>query len=74
MNQPRAFTRFLPLALAPLAPFLVNSLLFHLFLERTGLPMAAVFVALELYLAWCYRAAYRPMLGAKVRAERPPGR
>jgi len=28
--------------------------------------MAAVFLALELYLAWAYRAAYRPMLAARV--------
>jgi hypothetical protein len=61
--------RFVPLALALLAPFLVNSLAFHLFLERPGLPVALVFVALELYLAWCYRAAFRPMLMAKVRPE-----
>ncbi|MBI5380706.1 MAG: DoxX family protein [Opitutae bacterium] len=58
--------RFVPLALALLAPFLVNSLAFHLCLERSGLGMAAVFVALELYLAWVYRAAFRPMLAARV--------
>jgi hypothetical protein len=28
--------------------------------------MAAVFLALELYLAWAYRQAYRPMLAARV--------
>ena len=28
--------------------------------------MAVIFAALELYLAWCYRAAYRPMLAARV--------
>lgn len=59
--------RFVPLALALFAPFMVNSIAFHLFLEHSGLPMAAVFLALELYLAWTYRAAYRPMLAAKVR-------
>jgi hypothetical protein len=53
--------RFVPLALLFLAPFLVNSLGFHLFLEKSGLPMALVFVALELYLAWVYRAAFRPL-------------
>jgi uncharacterized membrane protein YphA (DoxX/SURF4 family) len=53
--------RFVPLALVLLAPFLVNSILFHVFLERSGLPMAVIFVALELYLAWVYRAAYRPL-------------
>ncbi len=58
--------RFVPLALALFAPFVVNSLCFHIFLERSGLPMAAVFAALELWLAWVYRAAYRPMLAARI--------
>jgi hypothetical protein len=58
--------RFVPLALALFAPFIVNSIAFHLCLEHSGLPMAAVFLALELYLAWKYRHAYRPMLAARV--------
>ena len=58
--------RFVPLALALFAPFMVNSIAFHVFLERSGLPMAAVFLALELYLAWAYRQAYRSMLAARV--------
>jgi hypothetical protein len=57
---------FVPLALALFAPFMVNSIAFHVFLERSGLPMAAVFLALELYLAWAYRQAYRSMLAARV--------
>jgi len=59
--------RFVPLALAFLAPFLVNSIAFHVTLEPTGLPMALIFVAIEIYLAWVYRDAFRPMLRAKVR-------
>lgn len=58
--------RFVPLALALFAPFIVNSLAFHFFLERTGLPMALIFAGFELYLAWVYRAAFRPMLAARV--------
>ncbi len=57
--------RFVPLALALFAPFMVNSLGFHIFLERTGLGMAIVFLVLELYLAWSYRHTYRPMLAAR---------
>ena len=57
--------RFVPLALALFAPFMVNSIAFHLFLEHTGLPMAIVFLALELYLVWKYRHTYRPMLEAR---------
>jgi hypothetical protein len=58
--------RFVPLALALFAPFIVNSIAFHLCLEHTGLPMSGVFLALELYLAWAYRKAYRTMLAARV--------
>ena len=58
--------RFVPLALALFAPFILNSVLFHVFLERSGLPIAVVFLVLELYLAWAYRAAFRPMLAARV--------
>lgn len=58
--------RFVPLALALFAPFIVNSIAFHIFLERSGLGMACVFLAFELYLAWVYRAAFRPMLAARV--------
>src|SRR6478736_1832721 len=39
--------RFVPLALAFFAPFMVNSLAFHIFLEHSGLPMAVIFAALE---------------------------
>lgn len=62
------FNRFVPLALVLLAPFLVNSLAFHAFLESSGLPTAVIFVALELYLAWTYRAAYRPLFVARTQA------
>lgn len=54
--------RFVPIALCLLAPFLVNSLAFHTFLERSGLPMAMVLLLFELYLAWKYRNAFRGML------------
>ena len=57
--------RFVPLALVLFAPFMVNSVAFHSVLEHSGFPMAVVFLALELYLAWKYRAAYRPMLAAR---------
>ena len=60
--------RCVPLALVIFAPFIVNSIAFHLFLEPSGLPMAAVFLTLELYLAWHYRAAFRPLFMAKLPA------
>lgn len=57
--------RCVPLALVIFAPFIVNSVAFHVFLERSGLPMACVFLALELYLAWYYRAAFRSLFVTK---------
>jgi uncharacterized membrane protein YphA (DoxX/SURF4 family) len=53
---------FVPLALAVLAPIIVNIVGFHLFLEPSGLPIPLVVLAAELYLAWTYRAAFAPML------------
>ena len=58
--------RFVPLALVLLAPFMVNSVTFHLFLEPSGLIMSGVFLAIELYLAWVYRRAYRSLFEARV--------
>jgi hypothetical protein len=60
--------RAVPLALVVFAPFMVHSVAFHLFLERSGLPMACVFLAVELYLAWVYRASFRTLFVAV-----PPG-
>jgi hypothetical protein len=57
--------RFVPLALVLLAPFFVNSIAFHSFLEHGGLPMALIFCALELALAWHYRRAYATLFIAK---------
>jgi uncharacterized membrane protein YphA (DoxX/SURF4 family) len=54
--------RFVPLALLLFAPFILNAVAFHLFLEPTGLVPAGVFLALHLYLVWAYRAAWRPIL------------
>jgi hypothetical protein len=57
--------RFVPLALAILAPVVVNIVAFHALLLPSGLPVAMVVLALEIYLAWTYRAVYRPMLAAR---------
>jgi uncharacterized membrane protein YphA (DoxX/SURF4 family) len=58
--------RFVPLALALLAPVVVNIIMFHAFLAPAGLPVPILVLALELGLAWSYRDAYRPMLAARV--------
>jgi|SRR6266404_4631320 len=54
--------RFVPVALALIAPVIVNILAFHVFLQPSGLGLAVVIFLLEVYLAWAYRTAYRPML------------
>jgi uncharacterized membrane protein YphA (DoxX/SURF4 family) len=58
--------KLVPLALTVLAPVVVNIVAFHLFLAPSGIPLAVVVLALELYLAWTYRASFRPMLAARV--------
>jgi uncharacterized membrane protein YphA (DoxX/SURF4 family) len=57
--------RFVPLALALIAPNVVNIVLFHVVLEPSGIPMALAILVVELYLAWSYRDAYRSMLAAR---------
>jgi uncharacterized membrane protein YphA (DoxX/SURF4 family) len=57
--------RFVPLALLFLAPVIVNIVAFHLFLDRSGMVIALIVTALQLYLAWAYRAAFRPVLAAR---------
>jgi uncharacterized membrane protein YphA (DoxX/SURF4 family) len=58
--------RFAPLALAVLAPIIVNIAAFHVRFAPSGLPMAVLLVVLELYLAWAYRRAFAPMLHGHV--------
>jgi hypothetical protein len=57
--------RFVPLALAILAPVIVNIVLVHALLAPEGVVIAVIILALELYLAWSYRSAFRPMLAAR---------
>jgi uncharacterized membrane protein YphA (DoxX/SURF4 family) len=57
--------RFVPLALALLAPPLIGILVFHAVYAPSGLILPIVLVALEGFLAWTYRAAFAPMLQAR---------
>ena len=57
--------RFVPLALAVIAPIIVNIVLFHVFLWPSGLGLAVLVLVLEGYLAWTYRKAFRPMLAMR---------
>src|ERR1700719_1985178 len=49
---------YVPLALALLAPIIINIFLFHLFLAPEGLPLALMLAAFEGSLAWAYRATF----------------
>ena len=64
--------RFVPLALALLAPVVVNIVLFHAFLAPSGIAVPLVVLALEVFLAWSYRSAFRPMLRAQVAPDVAP--
>ena len=50
--------RFVPLGLTLLGPVIVNILLFHIFLDQSGLPMALVVSVLALFLLWRYRSNF----------------
>ena len=53
-----------PLGLLLLAPVIVNIVGFHLFVSPNGLGLALVVAALELFLAWEHRDAFRPLFAS----------
>jgi uncharacterized membrane protein YphA (DoxX/SURF4 family) len=57
--------RFVPLALVILSPIIINILMVHIFLDRSGLPVAAFLVLANLFLAYCYRDAFKLLLTPK---------
>ena len=58
--------RLVPLALALLAPIVVGIITFHIAIAPATIVPGIVVLVMELYLAWAYRGAFRPMLRAKV--------
>jgi len=56
--------RFVPLGLTLLGPVIVNIVLYHIFIDPNGLPIAIVVSILALFLLWVYRykcpAIFRP--------------
>jgi hypothetical protein len=57
--------RFVPLALTILAPVVVNIVAVHVLLDPSGIPLAVLTLGLEVYLAWAYRVAFRPLLRSR---------
>ena len=47
--------RFIPLGLTLLGPVIVNIMLYHIFLDPSGLPLAGVISILTLFLLWVHR-------------------
>ena len=50
--------RYVPLGLTLLGPVIANILLFHIFLDRSGLPLAIIVAVLALFLLWRYRTNF----------------
>jgi putative oxidoreductase len=57
--------RFVPLVLVILSPIIINIFMVHLFLDRTGLPVAIFLVLSNIFLAYWYRDAFKPLLTPK---------
>jgi uncharacterized membrane protein YphA (DoxX/SURF4 family) len=54
--------RFIPLGLTLLGPLMVNIMLFHVFLDPSGLPMGSVISVLALFLLWAHRDRFAALL------------
>lgn len=56
--------RYVPLGLTLLGPIVVNIVFYHLFMDRAGMPVAAVVAVLSLFLLWRNREAFAGLLRA----------
>jgi hypothetical protein len=67
--------RLTPLAVAIIAPVVVNILAFHVFLAPDGVALALILLGLEACLAWMHRHAYRPVFALRAKGgEASPGK
>ena len=57
--------RFIPLGLTLLGPVIVNIMLYHIFLDPSGLPMACVISVVALFLLWVYRDRFPAIFNRK---------
>jgi putative oxidoreductase len=57
--------RFVPLALVILSPIIINIFFVHLILDRSGLPVAIFLVLANIFLAYCYRDSFKPLLTSR---------
>lgn len=56
--------RYVPLGLTLLGPVIVNIVLFHIFMDRSGLGMAIGISLISIFLVWQYRSAFAGLVGA----------
>lgn len=61
---------FVPLALVLLSPIIVNIFMYHYFVDRSALPIAIALVLVNIFLAFCYRDAFKPLLTPKYQPMR----
>ena len=57
--------RFVPLATVVIFPIILNILLVHTFLDTSGLPVAVLLLAGDLFLAYYHREKYKGLLATK---------
>ncbi len=57
--------RYIPLGLTILGPVIVNILCFHIFMERSGLPLAFVVAVLWFVLFYYYRRSFAGIFEAR---------
>jgi putative oxidoreductase len=61
--------RFVPLALALLAPIIANILAYHLTMQLAGMPLALFTTILWMLLMWRFRAYFAPLFVQKAVAS-----
>ena len=64
--------RFVPIALTIVAPVVLNILAFHIFLAPSGILFPLIIAALEIFLAWSYRSAFRAFFRANASPDASP--
>ena len=59
--------RFVPLALVILSPIIINIFMVHVFVDRSmpGPVISSFLVLANIFLAYCYRDAFKPLLTSK---------
>ena len=57
--------RYVPLATVVIAPVIINIIMYHAFVDTSGLPVAIFLVVANIFVAYYYRDHYKGLLSAK---------